>query len=125
MRISDWSSDVCSSDLVAATADLAATVRERTEFWSLLAEEDGRAWTADVPGGPVPVQADAEELEALLDSLLGNVNSHTPAGTPYAVLLTVESAWYRSVEATAGPVHPDPGPALGRGGYTRGREPGW
>lgn len=100
---------------VAATADLAATVRERTEFWSLLAEEDGRAWTADVPGGPVPVQADAEELEAVLDALLGNVHSHTPAGTPYAVSLTVDAGRARLVVDDAGPGIPDPERALGRG----------
>lgn len=100
---------------VAATTDLGATVRERTAFWSLLAEEDGRRWTVDVPSGPVPVRADADELEAVLDALLGNVHSHTPAGTPYAVSLTVDAGRARLVVDDAGPGIADPARALGRG----------
>lgn len=100
---------------VTATADLAASVRERTAFWSLLAEEDGRAWTVDAPSGPVPIRADAEELDAVLDALIGNVHSHTPAGTPYAVSLTVDAGRARLVVDDAGPGIPDPERALGRG----------
>jgi signal transduction histidine kinase len=100
---------------VAATADLAATVRERAAFWSLLAEEDGREWTVDAPNGPVPVRTDAGELEAALDALLGNVHSHTPAGTPYAVSLTVDAGRARLVVDDAGPGIADPERASVRG----------
>src|SRR5690606_12383190 len=72
---------------VGTRADLAAVVRDRTAFWSVLAEEDERDWTFDGPDGPVPVAAADEELEAAVDALLGNVHSHTPTGTPYAVSL--------------------------------------
>jgi len=100
---------------VAATTDLAAVVRARTDFWSLLAEEDGRAWTVDVPPGPVPVRAAADELEAVLDALLGNVHSHTPAGTPYAVSLTVDAGRALLAVDDAGPGIADPARARGRG----------
>jgi len=72
-----------------ATADLTAVVRDRATFWSLLAEEDGRRWTVEEPGEPVLVAADPGELAAALDALLGNVHTHTPPGTPYAVTLSV------------------------------------
>src|SRR3546814_2343113 len=44
MRISDWSSDVCSSDLVAAYAPRSSTPGH------LLVRTCGRAWSADADG---------------------------------------------------------------------------
>ncbi|WBB88888.1 HAMP domain-containing sensor histidine kinase [Verrucosispora sp. WMMC514] len=71
----------------AVVADAAATVADRVAFWSVLAEETGRAVDLDLAPGPVPVAVAADELAAALDALLGNVFAHTPDGTPFAVRL--------------------------------------
>lgn len=100
---------------VAATTDLAAVVRDRATFWSLLAEEDGRPWSLDAPDRQVLVHGDADELAAALDALLGNVHTHTPAGTPYSVALDVGVSRARLVVADEGPGIDDPVAALHRG----------
>src|SRR3546814_1152614 len=53
MRISDWSSDVCSSDLRLSPRRTAAA-RGRRRGWSILAS--GREWTCDVAAHPQPVR---------------------------------------------------------------------
>ena len=72
---------------VEATCDLAAVVRERAAFWSVLADDDGRHATADIVAGPVTVRLADDEAAAMLDALLTNVFTHTADGTPYAVSL--------------------------------------
>jgi signal transduction histidine kinase len=68
--------------------DAAAVVRDRVAFWSVLAEDTGRAVALDLAPGPVPVAVAAEDLAAAVDALLGNVFAHTPDGTGFAVTLT-------------------------------------
>ncbi|MBO3743413.1 ATP-binding protein, partial [Actinoplanes flavus] len=50
--------------------------------------DTGRDVRQDLPAGPVPVAAAADDLAAALDALLGNVFAHTPDGTPLSVTLT-------------------------------------
>jgi signal transduction histidine kinase len=66
-------------------ADAAAVVRDRVEFWSVLAEDQERPVRQDVPDEPVPVPVSADDLAAAVDALLGNVFAHTPVGTGFAV----------------------------------------
>ncbi len=73
---------------VDARCDACAVVAERVEFWQALAEDQGRAVTLALPGGPCPVRASAADLEAALDALLGNVIAHTPDGAGLDVTLT-------------------------------------
>jgi signal transduction histidine kinase len=68
-----------------ATADAAAVVRDRVEFWSVLAEEQERPVRQELPDQPVPVPVSADDLAAAVDALLGNVFAHTPVGTGFAV----------------------------------------
>ncbi|MEU7743792.1 HAMP domain-containing sensor histidine kinase [Nonomuraea sp. NPDC052129] len=70
-----------------AGCDAAAVVRERVRFWSVLAEDQGRAVEVDLPPGPLPVVVRAEELAACVDALLGNVFAHTPEGAALSVRL--------------------------------------
>lgn len=72
---------------VGADCDVAAVVRERLNFWSALAEEEGRDVSTDVATGRIPVRVSEPDLSAALDALLGNVFAHTPPGTPFAVKL--------------------------------------
>jgi signal transduction histidine kinase len=62
-------------------------VGERLEFWSPLADEEGRPVAAQLAVGPVPVQVPRDDLSALVDALLGNVFAHTPEGTGFTVRL--------------------------------------
>jgi signal transduction histidine kinase len=68
-----------------ALADAVAVVRDRVEFWSVLAEEQERPVRQDLPDQPVSVPVSADDLAAAVDALLGNVFAHTPVGTGFAV----------------------------------------
>jgi signal transduction histidine kinase len=71
----------------SGSCDAAQVVCERATFWSVLAEDQGRAMDTSLAPSPVPVGAGAGELAACLDALLGNVFAHTPEGSRFAVLL--------------------------------------
>lgn len=66
-------------------ADLGAATLERSEFWGVLAREQGRTFEASVPTTPVMVAASAADLSTTLDNLLENVFAHTPAGSTIRV----------------------------------------
>ncbi len=68
-----------------APVDLQAVVRDRMTFWAVLAEDQGRAWSIDLPDHVDPVAVAREEIEAALDALLANVFAHTPEGTAFSV----------------------------------------
>ena len=94
--------------------DATATVRERLAFWSVLAEEQGRPWTSDLPETEVTVPLPASELGAAVDSLLGNVLAHTPDHTPFHVTLTASDTAAVLVVEDEGPGFPE-GPVDRRG----------
>ncbi|MEV6690392.1 HAMP domain-containing sensor histidine kinase [Micromonospora sp. NPDC051196] len=71
----------------AVVTDAVATVADRVAFWSVLAEDTGRAVELDLAPGPLPVGVPGDELAAAVDALLGNVFAHTPDGTAFAVRL--------------------------------------
>jgi signal transduction histidine kinase len=77
---------------LGAGCDATAVVGERVHFWSVLAEEEGRAVTVELPGVPLPVRVAATDLGAAVDALLGNVFSHTPDGTAFAVAVRPRAA---------------------------------
>lgn len=66
-------------------ADLGAVVRHRATFWKVLADEQGRAVDVHTSGGRLPVAMSAQDLGALVDTLIGNVFSHTDAGVAYRI----------------------------------------
>jgi signal transduction histidine kinase len=67
------------------SCDLAAVVRTRVAFWSVLAEEQGRAVSSAVPDEVVTVPLPDETVGAAIDALLGNVFAHTDVGVGFAV----------------------------------------
>jgi signal transduction histidine kinase len=99
---------------VPEVSDIAATVRDRLAFWSVLAEEQGRAWTADIPDAVVEVGLPAADLAAAVDAVIGNVLAHTPEGTAFAVNLIVSTAYCTLVVDDDGPGLP-PGNMRERG----------
>lgn len=70
------------------TCDATATVRDRTDFWSPLAEDQGREFDCQLPDRPVEVSVEAEDLCDIVDILVDNVFAHTPESTAFSVTLT-------------------------------------
>ncbi|MDQ3782914.1 MAG: HAMP domain-containing histidine kinase [Actinomycetota bacterium] len=70
---------------VTAT-DLRQVVEERSKYWEALADEQRRHAAVVIPDGePILVGVPAEDLEAAVDALIGNVFAHTPETTGYTV----------------------------------------
>jgi signal transduction histidine kinase len=67
--------------------DAGAVVRERVQFWSALADEQGRSVTTALPSGSLMVACGARDLGEALDALLDNVFVHTPDGSRVSVTL--------------------------------------
>jgi signal transduction histidine kinase len=108
------------ADPAAARCDAAAVVADRAAFWAALAEDQDRRMFVDVPSGAVPVGAAADDVAVCVDTLLDNVFTHTPDGTPMSVELTgAASGGARLTVADSGPGFPDAAAAAERGVGTR------
>ena len=94
--------------------DAVDVVRERASFWQVLAEDQGRAWSVEVPGGSRPVRLTRSELSAALDVLLENAFTHTGEGVPIALAVRDEGELV-AVEVV------DAGPGLSAEALERGR----
>ncbi|MFB7456537.1 sensor histidine kinase [Streptomyces sp. NPDC056188] len=98
-----------------AGCDAAEVVRERMEFWSALAEDEGRKWRLAGIERPVRVPVARADLAAALDALLGNVFRHTAEGTAFAVDVHNGDDAVIVLVSDAGPGIPDPDAAILRG----------
>lgn len=103
--------------VVGETCDLGGVARDRADYWSALADDDGRTWTLDVPGLPSPVRLSRQEAGAAIDALVGNVFAHTPDGSPYALTVQVIDRTIRLDVDDAGPGIANP-EAVGHRGVT-------
>ncbi|GAA0572633.1 sensor histidine kinase [Streptomyces antimycoticus] len=98
--------------------DASEVIRDRMEFWSALAEDEGRTVRLAGVDRTVRVPVARPELGAALDALLGNVFRHTPEGTALAVDVHDGGDASNSViilVSDAGPGIADPDAALRRG----------
>src|SRR3546814_13622110 len=77
MRISDWSSDVCSSDL---TVNLSAVVQQVLEDQAVASVARDVQLAYEPPPGVVLVRGDALLLGLLVRNLVDNAVRYTPAG---------------------------------------------
>lgn len=98
-----------------AGCDAAEVVRERMEFWSALAEDEGRKWRVAGAERPVRTPVARADLAAALDALLGNVFRHTAEGTAFAVDVHNGEDAVIVLVSDAGPGIPDPEAAMARG----------
>ena len=103
-----------------AGCDAAEVVRERMEFWSALAEDEGRTVRMAGVDRPVRVPVARADLAAALDALFGNVFRHTPEGTAFAVDVHDAGDAVIVLVSDAGPGIPDPDAALARGASSGG-----
>ncbi|WP_203186419.1 sensor histidine kinase [Streptomyces pratensis] len=102
-----------------AGCDASEVIRERMEFWSALAEDEGRTVRLAGVDRTVRIPVARPELAAALDALLGNVFRHTPEGTAFAVDVHHSGDAVLVLVSDAGPGIPDPESALARGGSGR------
>lgn len=91
---------------IPASADLCAVARERAMFWLVLAEDQDRSLTIDIPRGPLHVAAETRDLGDALDALIGNVFSHTDEGVDFRVAVGVSAGSIAWIEVS------DDGPGL-------------
>jgi signal transduction histidine kinase len=102
------------------SCDAAEVLRGRLDFWSVLAEDEGRPWELIGAERPAAVPLPAAELAAAVDALLGNVFRHTPEGTAFAVTLHRGEGMTGILIADAGRGITDSPAALARGNSGRG-----
>nr|WP_223183829.1 MULTISPECIES: HAMP domain-containing sensor histidine kinase [unclassified Streptomyces] len=98
-----------------AGCDAAEVVRERMDFWSALAEDEGRLVRVAGVERPVRIPVARPELVASLDALLGNVFRHTPEGTAFSIDVHNGDDAVIVLVSDAGPGIDDPAAALARG----------
>ncbi|MEU8529174.1 MULTISPECIES: HAMP domain-containing sensor histidine kinase [Streptomyces] len=98
-----------------AGCDASEVVRERMEFWSALAEDEGRKVRVAGIERPVRIPVARPELVAALDALLGNVFRHTAEGTAFSVDVHNGEDAVIVLVSDAGPGIADPTAALARG----------
>ncbi|MEU1312306.1 HAMP domain-containing sensor histidine kinase [Streptomyces cinnamoneus] len=95
--------------------DACEVIRDRMDFWSALAEDEGRTVRLAGVDAAVRVPVARPELVAALDAMLGNVFRHTPEGTAFAVDVHHSEDAVLVLVSDAGPGIPDPDTALRRG----------
>lgn len=66
-------------------SDLNQVVSERAAFWRVLAEEQARDMTLTLSEPGVAVAIGTDDLGVVVDTLVGNVFTHTPPGTDFEV----------------------------------------
>lgn len=106
---------------IEAYTDFTRVVRERTEFWQVLAEEQHRPWRVELPSVALTLRASAEDLQAMVDVLIDNIFTHTPETA--AVHLSLEQISARQAVLTVadtGPGLPAGVDVMARGTSTRG-----
>ncbi|MFE9929537.1 sensor histidine kinase [Streptomyces sp. NPDC005533] len=99
----------------AAGCDASEVIRDRMDFWSALAEDEGREVRLAGVDRTVRIPVARPELAAALDAMLGNVFRHTPEGTPFSVDVHDAGDAVIVLVSDAGPGIADPEAALRRG----------
>ena len=98
-----------------AGCDAAQVLADRFEFWSALAEDQGRPCRLAGADQPVPVPVPRSDLAAAADALIGNIFKHTAEGTGFALTLHRGEDMVLVLVADGGQGIADTGAALRRG----------
>lgn len=86
-------------------------------------------WLLDVPGEPISVLGDGDQLHQVVINLLNNARSHTPPGTEVTAALSTNDTWVTLVIADNGPgippeILPEVFERFARGDNSRSRAAG-
>ncbi|HEX5266832.1 MAG TPA: HAMP domain-containing sensor histidine kinase, partial [Acidimicrobiales bacterium] len=100
----------------AGQCDVRAVVRDRLAFWSVLAEDQDRHWSAQIDGPVVWAPVSADDLGSAIDALIANIFAHTEDGTAFSVGLVDGPGTVTIVVADQGPGFPATHMARGRSG---------
>ncbi|MGB7861316.1 MAG: HAMP domain-containing sensor histidine kinase [Acidimicrobiia bacterium] len=95
--------------LPSARTDLAGVIKDRVEYWAVLAEEQSRTLSLNATQESAIVAMETEDASALIDALIENVFAHTPEGTPFAVTTVVRQEDVLLAVEDGGPGLPDHG----------------
>lgn len=87
----------------AGGADLVAVARQRSEFWRVLADEEGREVVEEFENVPLVISATESDIGDVVDVLLGNVFAYTPPGTAYRIGVSQAGDTAMLVVADRGP----------------------
>jgi signal transduction histidine kinase len=101
-----------------ARCDVVEVVQRRMSFWLAVAKHRGRPCELHAAPPSATIALAADDLAAVVDTLLGNILSHTPDGTAFAVTVVRHAGWISLVVDDAGPGVADPATALRRGRST-------
>jgi len=101
-----------------ASCDARAVVAARIDFWTPLAEDQGRSLDVRLPAKPLPVPLSAFGLGDAIDIGIDNVFAHTPEGTAFSVSLEEVDgqAVLTITDAGPGPADQDAPPRRGTSG---------
>ncbi|HEY6635573.1 MAG TPA: HAMP domain-containing sensor histidine kinase [Acidimicrobiia bacterium] len=92
---------------VRGASELNSAVSARVSFWSVLAEEQGRELATALSAVPIDVPLATDEVEVVVDTLIGNVFAHTPSSTSFQVGTGVDAGGVGWLEVA------DRGPGFG------------
>ena len=73
-----------------ARCDACVVVRGRAQFWEVLAEDQHRGFTQEIPDTQMPVRLTADDLASALDILFQNVFLHTDEGIDFGVQVSAD-----------------------------------
>lgn len=99
------------SDSSPMSCDVSDVISRRSEFWRVLAADQGRDFKLAIGDSPLPIGASEVELAAAFDALIGNVFAHTPSETAFAVAVRPVGEWVEIEVEDNGP------------GFTQGFDP--
>jgi signal transduction histidine kinase len=91
---------------VRPSADLVHTVGSRMAFWTALAREQGRPFELNLASGSRHVHLPRDEIDAIVDVLIGNIFAHTSESTPFRVAIEPAGDQVRLVVEDEGPGFP-------------------
>jgi len=80
-----------SQETAKNSCDVGAVVAERVEFWSALADDQGRQLRLGLPSKPLRASLTRSELADAVDVLIDNVFAHTDEGVCLEIWVTVRA----------------------------------
>jgi len=85
-----------------AVCEVGQTVRDRAEFWAVLADDQGRPWSFVHDEQSAIARVRRADLSAAVDTLFENIFAHTPDESAVAISVRSDDGWIDIVVEDAG-----------------------